>query len=82
MGSLTPCVNLFPNLHVAVVSTACSPSMYNDPALNKQAKKNNNISVIQAENLLKVSATLQDRPRADRCSVSCFYKKPYKPYIF
>ena len=20
--------------------------------------------------------------RADRCSVSCFYKKPYKPYIF
>ena len=31
---------------------------------------------------LKVSATLQDRPRADRCSVSCFYKNPYKPYIF
>ena len=30
----------------------------------------------------KVSATLQDRPRADRCSVSCFYKNPYKPYIF
>ena len=31
---------------------------------------------------LKVSATLQDRPRADLCSVSCFYKNPYKPYIF
>ena len=31
---------------------------------------------------LKVSATLQDRPRADRCSVSCFYKNPYKPHIF
>ena len=31
---------------------------------------------------LKVSATLQDRLRADRCSVSCFYKNPYKPYIF
>ena len=31
---------------------------------------------------LKVSATLQDRPRADRCSVSCSYKNPYKPYIF
>ena len=31
---------------------------------------------------IKVSATLQDRPRADRCSVSCFYKNPYKPYIF
>ena len=30
----------------------------------------------------KVSATLQDRPRADRCSFSCFYKNPYKPYIF
>ena len=30
----------------------------------------------------KVSATLQDHPRADRCSVSCFYKNPYKPYIF
>ena len=29
---------------------------------------------------VKVSATLQDRPRADRCSVSCFYKNPYKPY--
>ena len=31
---------------------------------------------------IKVSATLQDRPRADRCSVSCFYKNHYKPYIF
>ena len=31
---------------------------------------------------LKVSATLQDSPRADRYSVSCFYKNPYKPYIF
>ena len=31
---------------------------------------------------LKVSATLQDRPRTDRCSVSRFYKNPYKPYIF
>ena len=31
---------------------------------------------------VKVSATLQDRPRAGRCSVSCFYKNPYKPYIF
>ena len=31
---------------------------------------------------IKVSATLQDRPRADGCSVSCFYKNPYKPYIF
>ena len=30
----------------------------------------------------KVSATLQDRPRADRFSVSRFYKNPYKPYIF
>ena len=29
----------------------------------------------------KVSATLQDSPRADRYSVSCFYKNPYKPYI-
>ena len=33
-------------------------------------------------NLIKVSATLQDCPRADRCSVSSFYKNPYKPYIF
>ena len=32
--------------------------------------------------LIKVSATLQDSPRADRCSISCFYKNPYKPYIF
>ena len=31
---------------------------------------------------LKVSATLQDRQHAGRCSVSCFYKNPYKPYIF
>ena len=31
---------------------------------------------------LKVSATLQERPRADRCSFSCFSKNPYKPYIF
>ena len=31
---------------------------------------------------VKVSATLQDSPRADRCSISCFYKNPYKPYIF
>ena len=30
---------------------------------------------------IKVSATLQHRPRADRCSVSCFYKNPDKPYI-
>ena len=32
--------------------------------------------------LIKVSATLQDSPRADRCSISSFYKNPYKPYIF
>ena len=32
--------------------------------------------------LFMVSATLQDSPRADRCSISCFYKNPYKPYIF
>ena len=39
--------------------------------------------LVIADNLwLKVSATLQDRPRADRFSVSCFYKNPYKPYIF
>ena len=31
---------------------------------------------------LKVSATLHDRPPTDRCSFSCFYKNPYKPYIF
>ena len=31
---------------------------------------------------IKVSATLQDSPRADRFRVSCFYKNPYKPYIF
>ena len=31
---------------------------------------------------LKVSANLQDHPHLDRCSVSCFYKNPYKPYIF
>ena len=32
--------------------------------------------------IFKVSATLQDRLRADRYSVGCFYKNPYKPYIF
>ena len=36
----------------------------------------------EVDNLFKVSATLQDRPLADRCSVSCFYKNPYKPYTF
>ena len=41
-----------------------------------------NFASIVNENYIKVSATLQDRPRADRCSVSCFYKNPYKPYIF
>ena len=39
---------------------------------------NNNIKTSH----LKVSATLQDSLRADRCSASCFYKNPYKPYIF
>ena len=38
------------------------------------------LSKICANLGLKVSATLQDSPRADRCSVSCFYKNPYKPY--
>ena len=32
--------------------------------------------------VIKVSATLQDRPGADRCSVNCFYKNAYKPLIF
>ena len=32
--------------------------------------------------LIKVSATLQDRPRTDRCSVSIFLVNPNKPYIF
>ena len=40
-----------------------------------------NIGLLQW-NPVKVSATLQDRPRADRFSVSRFYKNPYKPYIF
>ena len=30
----------------------------------------------------KVSATLQDRPRADRCSAFTFLINPNKPYIF
>ena len=33
-------------------------------------------------NIFKVSATLQDRPRADRCSVSCFYKNPINHIFF
>ena len=44
--------------------------------------KGNGPSFIVVSLHLKVSATLQDRPRADRCSVSCFYKNSYKPYIF
>ena len=43
---------------------------------------NTNLRKQPAIHELKVSATLQDSPRADRCSVSCFYKNPYKPYIF
>ena len=39
---------------------------------------NNNIKISH----LKVSATLQDSLRVDHCSASCFYKNPYKPYIF
>ena len=31
---------------------------------------------------VKVSATLQDRPHADRCSASIFLINPNKPYIF
>ena len=30
----------------------------------------------------KVSATLQDRPRVDRCSASIFLINPNKPHIF
>ena len=31
---------------------------------------------------IKVSATLQDRPGADRCSAFIFFVNPNKPYIF
>ena len=36
----------------------------------------------KAKEFIKVSATLQDRPRADHCSAFVFNTNPYKPYIF
>ena len=54
---------------------------------NKKAKAIEDVKIQigvmeELDGHFKVSATLQDRPCADRCNVSCFYTKPYKPYIF
>ena len=45
-------------------------------------KVNNYNQIITEAHSIKVSATLQDRPRADHFSAFIFNTNPYKPYIF
>ena len=52
-----------------------------DPELNL-VMSNSNVASILFYKQFKVSATLQDRPRADRCSAFIFLINPNKPYIF